>query len=63
HEGTKITKKTLRELHLPQDVNFGGYIRDGKGYVCSGGTQIEAGDHVVVFCLAESVHKIEKLFE
>ncbi len=63
HEGTKITKKKLREQHLPHDVNFGGYIRGGKGHICSGDTQIEAGDHVVVFCLAESVHKIEKLFE
>jgi trk system potassium uptake protein TrkA len=61
--GAKITRSIIRDLHIPSDVNFGGYVRDGKGYICSGDTQIQPGDHVVVFCLATTVKKVEVLFK
>lgn len=62
HEGSKILRKKIRDLRIPEDVNFGGYIRNAQGHICSGNTQFEPGDHVVVFCQASSVHKIERLF-
>lgn len=59
---SKVTKSRLRDLKIPQEVNFGGYIRNGEGFICSGDTVLEAGDHVIVFCMATGIKKIEKLF-
>ncbi|MDR1679415.1 MAG: Trk system potassium transporter TrkA [Prevotellaceae bacterium] len=59
---SKVTRRKIRELHIPSEVNFGGYVRGGKGYICSGDTVIEAGDHVIVFCAAAVARKIEGLF-
>ena len=41
---------------------LGGLVRDGKGMLVSGSTQIMAGDTVVVFCHNLNLKKIEKLF-
>ena len=35
---------------------------DGKGMLVTGRTQIQPGDHVVVFCLSGFIHKVEKYF-
>jgi len=43
-------------------MTIGGLIRDGKGMLVDGHTQIMAGDHVLVFCLSGAIHKIEKIF-
>ena len=50
------------DLKLSHDMTLAGLIRDGKGMLIDGRTMIQAGDHVVVFCLAGSLHRIEKLF-
>jgi len=60
--GSKITKAPVMELKLSRDMTIAGLVRDGKGMLVEGRTQIQPGDHVVVFCLAGSIHKIEKLF-
>lgn len=60
--GDKITSKRIRDLHLPDNVNIGGIVRNGKGFVVNGGTVVLPGDHVVVFCMADSVRKIAKFF-
>ena len=60
--GSKITRAPVMELKLSRDMTIAGLIRDGKGMLVSGRTQIMAGDHVLVFCLAGSIHKVEKLF-
>ena len=61
-EGSKITKAPVKDLTLPKDLTLGGLIRDGKGIIVNGNTQIQANDHVVVFCLDTAIRKIEKLF-
>ena len=38
-------------------------MRHGEGHLVSGGTQIEAGDIVVVFCHNINMNKIEKFFK
>lgn len=60
--GSKITRAPVMDLKLSHDMTIAGLIRDGKGMLVSGRTQIMAGDHVLVFCLAGSIHKVEKLF-
>jgi len=60
--GSRITKAPVKDLHLSRDMTIAGLIRDGKGMLVTGNTTITAGDHVVVFCLAGSLHKVERLF-
>ncbi len=43
-------------------MTIAGLIRNGRGMLVSGDTHIKAGDHVVVFCMAGYLHKVEKLF-
>ena len=61
-EGSKITKKEVKDLGLPKGMTIGGLVRDGKGMLVSGNTRINAGDSVVVFCHDMNMKKIEKLF-
>ncbi|MDR1738476.1 MAG: Trk system potassium transporter TrkA [Candidatus Symbiothrix sp.] len=61
-KGAAITKKPVKELRLPQDMTLGGRIRDGKAEIIDGNTQIEAGDHVLVFCLSAAMRKMETYF-
>ncbi len=60
--GSKITKSAVKDLGLSRDMTLAGLVRDGKGELVNGNTHFLPGDHVVVFCLAGSLHKIEKLF-
>ncbi|MDR0371719.1 MAG: Trk system potassium transporter TrkA [Prevotellaceae bacterium] len=61
-EGSKITKKPIKNLNLPDNVNLGGIIRNGVGGVVFGNTQIAPNDHVIVFCAAASIRKLESFF-
>ncbi len=59
---SKITKGEVKDLNLSRDMTIAGLVRDGKGMLVRGYTVIQAGDHVVVFCLAGALHKVERLF-
>ncbi|MEG0700090.1 MAG: Trk system potassium transporter TrkA [Muribaculaceae bacterium] len=61
-EGSKITRAEVKDLHLSLDMTIAGLTRDGHGMLVQGNTRIQAGDHVVIFCLTSAIHKIEKLF-
>ena len=60
--GSKVTKAPVKDLKLAKGMTIAGLIRDGKGMLVSGNTQIEAGDHVLIFCLSGAIHKVEKFF-
>ena len=62
-QGSKVTRKRVFELGLPNGATIGGLVRHGVGQLVSGGTQIEAGDIVVVFVHGVNMHKIEKFFK
>lgn len=59
---SKITRKQVKDLHLPKDMTLGGLIRDGEPKMIKGDTQIQAYDHVVVFCLDTAMRKLEDYF-
>ncbi len=61
-EGARITKLPVKDIGLPRGMNIGGMIRNGVGSLVTGNTQIQAGDHVVVFCLGMMIKQIEKYF-
>ena len=59
---SRITKHLVKDLGLPKGTTIGGLVRQGEGIVVTGNTQIQPGDHVVVFCLSMMIKKIEKFF-
>lgn len=61
-QGSKVTRRPVKDLGLPKGMTIGGLVRNGEGMLVSGNTQIEAGDSVVVFCHNVSVNKLEGLF-
>ena len=61
--GSKVTKKKVMDLHFPYGVNIGGMSRDGKSMLVSGATQLQADDKVVVFCIDNTLKKLDKFFK
>ena len=59
---SRITRKKVRELDFPREAELGGLVRDGKGILVNGETQILPGDIVVVFCHGTDISRIEKFF-
>ncbi|EGK00318.1 MAG: Trk system potassium transporter TrkA [Prevotella sp.] len=59
---SRITKKEVKKIILPKNVTLGGLIRNGEPMMIDGETMIEPYDHVVVFCLEDSLREAEKLF-
>ncbi|MFV0536491.1 MAG: Trk system potassium transporter TrkA [Dysgonomonas sp.] len=62
HPNSRITKKEVKKIVLPKNVTLGGLIRNGEPMMIDGDTLIEPYDHVVVFCLEDSLREAEKLF-
>lgn len=62
HAGSKVTKAPVKDLKLYREMTIAGLVRNGKGMLVEGNTQLQEGDHVVVFSLSGLLHKIEKLF-
>lgn len=60
--GSKITKKPVKNLNFPDNAIIGGYVRDERGFITVGDTQIQAEDKVVVFALPGAINKVEKYF-
>lgn len=61
-EGSKVTRKPVKDLGLPKGMTIGGLVRDGDGMLVSGNTLIQPGDSVVVFCYGINMKNIEKFF-
>lgn len=61
-KGSKITKSKIKDLKLPTNVNIGGYVRKGEGFIVAGDSVIEPDDHVICFCVSSAIRKIENYF-
>lgn len=59
---SRITKKEVKKITLPKNVTLGGLIRNGESMMIDGETMIEPYDHVVVFCLEDTLREAEILF-
>jgi len=58
-----VTKKPIRNLNMPKGAIIGGIIRGQNSFIAVGDFQIEENDKVVVFCMPEAIHKVDKLFK
>lgn len=61
-EGSKITRKPVKDLNLPKDMTLGGLIRNNKPIIIEGDTLIQPNDHVVIFCLDSAMRKLQNYF-
>jgi len=61
-EDSKVCNKEIKQLDFPRCAIIAGIIRDGKGYIVLGDFKILTNDRIVVCCLNDSIHKVEKLF-
>lgn len=61
--GSKITKKLIKDQKLPASANLGGLIRNGKGYLINGNTQVIEGDKVVAVCIDKGLKELSALFD
>ena len=52
----------VSDLPLPKDAVIGGIFREGRGFVPTGDTRLEAGDRVLVLSLPSAIHAVEGLF-
>jgi trk system potassium uptake protein TrkA len=57
-----ITRGKLKDIEFPPDAIIGGIIRDKKGSIARGNSEIMEGDHVVVFALPSAVSVVGKFF-
>jgi len=60
---SQVTRKRVMDLHLPNGVNIGGMSREGRSMLVGGSTQLQAGDRVVVFCVNNTLRKLDKFFK
>lgn len=60
--GARITKSEVKGIQLPRGITIGGLIRGKEAILVNGNTKIEAGDHVVVFCLEGMIKSVERYF-
>lgn len=58
--GSKITRHKVKDLNLPDQVNIGGLVRNGKAMLVNGNTLIMPNDRVIVFCTSAVIRKMEK---
>ena len=61
-EGSFLTKDIVMNLKFPKELTFAGLVRNGKGEMVTGKTHFQPGDTVIVFCMAGSLRKVEKIF-
>ena len=62
-EGSRVTKRPVKDLGMPFGVTIGGLVRKGQGMLVNGNSQIEAGDSVMVFCHEQKLNNVEKFFK
>ena len=61
-EGSFLTTDIVKNLKMPSEVTLAGRIRNGHGEMVTGTTQFLPGDTAIVFCMAGSLKRVEKLF-
>lgn len=61
-EGSRVTKKLVKDLSIPRGMTIGGLVRNGEGMLVSGNTQILPGDSVVVLSHGANIKRVEEMF-
>ncbi len=62
-QGCAVIKAPLKNLDFPEGAVVGGVVRNSEAIIAVGDTQIQAGDHVIVFALPGAVGAVDKMFK
>jgi trk system potassium uptake protein TrkA len=62
-ENSKIIGKPLQEMKLPEGCVVGAILNKSDTIIATGGSRIQPGDRVILFCLAEAIGNVTKLFD
>ena len=57
-----VTKKEIKDLKIPKNAIIGAVHNGEDAHLVEGKTRIQEGEAVVVFCRADAVAQVEKLF-
>ena len=60
---SEITKKSIKDLHIPEGIRLGAIKRGQSISLVTGDIEFREGDKLVVYTLSKSVPKLEKLIE
>lgn len=60
--GSAAVDKELKRIKFPHGAVIGAIVRGEQVIIPNGDTVIKPYDHLMVFCLPKSIHKVEKLF-
>ncbi|MDR1155065.1 MAG: Trk system potassium transporter TrkA [Bacteroidales bacterium] len=60
---SKIINKPIRDMNFPKNAIIGGLIRGKTGYIATGDTWIQPGDHVVVFAMPAAIGEVSMFFK
>lgn len=60
--GSRVTRHPVMNIGLPRGVNIGGMVRGGVGQLVGGQTVLQPGDLVVVFCIGDTLKRLDKFF-
>jgi trk system potassium uptake protein TrkA len=60
---SKISNKPLNQTNFPENAIIGGVIRGASGFVATGETHIQPGDHVVVFAMPTAINAVSNFFK
>lgn len=61
-EGSRIARHKVSELNIPKEMTVGGMIRDGRGMLVDGNTELKPGDRMLVIFQAGALEKVMKFF-
>lgn len=61
-ETSPLVGQPLREVELPDGLLVGAVVRDGEVITPRGGTEVKAGDRVIMFARKDQVATVEQMF-
>jgi len=61
-EGSKITKKYIKNLKFPKEALIAGVVRKDDSRIANGDFRVRANDRVVVLCSPRAISKVEAFF-
>lgn len=61
-EGSKITKKYIKNLKFPKEALIAGVVRKDDSRIANGDFRVRANDRVVVLCSPRAIRKVEAFF-
>ncbi|MDP0561912.1 MAG: Trk system potassium transporter TrkA [Candidatus Endonucleobacter sp. (ex Gigantidas childressi)] len=63
-QSSNVVGRTVEQINLPKDTTIGAIVRDEKVLMPHDTTQIEAGDHIILFLTNKKrIKEVEKLFQ